>query len=347
MDRRRCLAVAAGAALGQCAGRRAESQENGAFSGQVYLAVGPGGQRMVSSDGMHWTNHISWGEPYHDQNDLNVTGFFRGAAFVGGGYSIARMTATRDGKTWRDGVLPKGTPIFGLEVLNDALFAVDLRGQVYRTADGEAWESIGKAQMPTPTHWIRGTVIGNGILLGSGDYGPAMAFDPKSGKISVTQMAGQVDKQPGLRRTAYGNGVFVVGGQSGLLATSTDGVEWRNNEVHPERGNITCVIWTGTEFLALTDLKQAWHSTNGADWAPRPGDAPPRQMVRAGKYLYGWSYPPTQVSRSLDGVAWEKVPNEKEFHVKHVAVGKLSGGAPPNIPDGPVPWAGMKPKPKA
>ncbi len=74
----------------------------------LFLAVGPGGQRMVAEDGTTWKNHVSWGVPSHDQNDLNVAVFFKGAAYVGGGYSIARMTATRDGKTWSEGVLPNG-----------------------------------------------------------------------------------------------------------------------------------------------------------------------------------------------------------------------------------------------
>lgn len=310
---------------------------------EYYLAVGPGGQRMLSRDGKTWEGHISWGEPAHDQNDLNVAAFFRGAAYVGGGYSIARMTATRDGKTWFDGVLPKGGPIFGLEVIDDTLYAVDLRGQVYRSRDGEAFESVGRAEMPTRTHWIRNSASGNGILLGSGDFGPALAYDPRANKITVTQMAGQVDKQPGLKRVAFGNGIFVVGGQDGLLATTRNGIEWKNNEAHPERGIISSVVWTGTEFLAVSSLKKCYVSPDGLEWIERALDAP-RQIVRAGDRLFGWSWPPHKLRQSRDGKSWEPVPNEREFFVKHVAYGRLAGGAPPHLPEGAVPWAGMKPK---
>ena len=34
-------------------------------------------------------------------------------------------------------------------------------------------------------HWIRGTAQGNGLILGSGDYGPVVAFDPKTNETIV------------------------------------------------------------------------------------------------------------------------------------------------------------------
>ena len=46
---------------------------------EVVIMVGPGGQRMISQDGIQWKNHASWGEPKHDQNDLNVATFFKGS----------------------------------------------------------------------------------------------------------------------------------------------------------------------------------------------------------------------------------------------------------------------------
>jgi opacity protein-like surface antigen len=37
-----------------------------------WLAVGHGGQRMLSSDGKAWTQVGSWSKPAHNQDDLNV-----------------------------------------------------------------------------------------------------------------------------------------------------------------------------------------------------------------------------------------------------------------------------------
>ena len=49
-----------------------------------WLAVGHGGQRMLSSDGKTWTQVGSWSKPGHNPDDLNVAASFRGAFYVGG-----------------------------------------------------------------------------------------------------------------------------------------------------------------------------------------------------------------------------------------------------------------------
>lgn len=298
-----------------------------------YLAVGHGGHRMLSRDGKTWEKHASWGEPKHDQNDLNVAAHFKGAFYAGGGFFSGRLAATRDGEKWSDGVLPGSSPIFGLEVLNDVLYAIDLRGAVFKTAGGEKWELVARAEMPSKTHWVRGTAQGNGVIVGSGDFGPVTVFDPKTGKIAVTQMAGQVDKNPGIRRVAFGNGVFVVGGQAGLLAVSTDGKEWANNAVDAERGDVACVEFTGKEFL-VTLAKGSLRSADGKTWAKAEG-AVPRQVRRVNGWLYGYGWPPSKISRSRDGATWEAVPNEKEWQGKAYAFGALSGGEPPAVPQPP------------
>jgi hypothetical protein len=300
-----------------------------------YLAVGHGGHRMFSRDGKTWEKHVSWGEPKHDQNDLNVAVNYKGTFFAGGGYFSGRLTATRDGELWSDGVIPKSSPIFGLEVLGDVLYAVDLRGVVFKTTDGEKWELVAAAEMPTKTHWIRGTAQGNGLIVGSGDFGPAIVFDPATGKIVVTQMDGQVDKNPGPKRVTFGNGVFVVCGQSGLLAVSKDGKTWQNNKVDPERGDVQCVEFTGKEFLASTK-KGALSSTDGLNWKPFKGTLP-NQVRLINGWLYGYAWPRSKFSRSKDGMEWEPIPNEKQWEAKNFAFGPLAGGAPPAPPSAPKP----------
>ena len=299
----------------------------------VYLAVGHGGHRMISHDGWIWTNHAEWGKPGHDQNDLNVAANFRGAFFVGGGYSYARLTATRDGKTWSEGRIPGGSPIFGLEVVGDSLYAVCLRGEVFKTSDGERWELVSRAEMPTKTHWIRSSAFGNGLIVGSGDFGPALVCDPSTGTTTVTQMAGQVDKNATWRRVAFGNGIFVIGGQAGLLAATRDGKVWQNNETVPERGDVYCVEWTGKEFLAVTSTG-AFASDDGLMWKARDGKLP-KQIRRVGPWLYGYGWPPSKFSRSRDGSNWDLVPNAKEWQAKAFALGPISGGPPPQLPADP------------
>ncbi len=307
-----------------------------AGAADTYLAVGPGGQRMLAKDGQTWENHFAWGEPKHDQNDLNCAAFYKGTAYIGGGFFSGRMTATRDGKTWSEGVLPKSSPIFGLEVLNDTLYAVDLRGKVFKTSNGADWTVVGTPQMPSPTHWIRFTKTGNGILLGCGDFGPALAFDPATEKITITQMAGQTVKNPGFRSVAFGGGVFVVCGQDGLLATTKDGITWKNNETHPERGDITSVVWVGDHFLAVAKERGILLSKDGVEWQPQATKLP-GSVFKAGGWLYAKGWPPSKVQCSRDGVQWSPMPNEKSYYVHAVAFGDLAGsGAPPTLPGKPA-----------
>ncbi len=331
----------------------------------IWLAVGHGGQRMVSTDGKTWTQAASWSKPGHNQDDLNVAANFKGAFYVGGGYFSGRLTATRDGKAWSDGVIPGSSPIFGLEVLGDALFAMDLRGKVFKTTDGEQWELVATPQMPPPTdvmwaasrklakergrdeksvtesqaqgHWIRGTAQGNGLLLGSGDYGPVVAFNPQTNTTIFTKMAGQDTKNPGPKRIAFGNGVFVVIGEKGLIACTKDGKTWENNRTRDDVGDVQCVEFTGREFLlshvdAKAKTTKLLKSSDGLAWEAVDWPAP-RQFRLVNSVLFSSSYPPTKLARSLDGGrTWEPLANDDGWHFKAYAYGPLIGGQPPQAP---------------
>jgi hypothetical protein len=293
---------------------------------------------MLSHDGFNWEKHQELGPAGHDQNDMNVATCFQGIAIVGGGYYTGRIMATRDGQTWSDGELPRGTlsnrsssPIFGLESIGDTLYLITLRGQVYATHDAKSYEEVAFAKMPTRRHWIRESVQGNGLVVASGDFGPALVFNPKTSEITVTQMAGQVEKLAGFKRVAFGNGVFVVGGQDGLIAMTRSGEEWHNNSVFPERGHVYSVVWTGDHFLASTTKHGAMVSQDGLSWKRKPQQVP-RRIVRAGEWLFGWNRR-TELSRSRNGVDWEQLPNEREYTVLSVGYGKITGqGDPPKLP---------------
>lgn len=324
----------------------------------TWLAVGHGGQRMVSTDGKTWVQVGSWSKPGHNQDDLNVAAHFKGGFYVGGGFFSGRLTATRDGKTWNDGVIPGSSPIFGLEVMGDTLYAMDLRGKVFKTVDGEKWQLVATPKMPAPTevmrklaqerskdgkpvsdaqaqgHWIRNTAQGNGLILGSGDYGPVVAFDPKTNETTVTKMAGQDTKNPGPKRVAFGNGVFVVVGEKGLIARTKDGKTWENNRTRTEVGDVQCVEFNGKEFLLVhTDAKTKkatlMKSADGLAWEKIAWPVP-RQVRLVNGVLYSSSYPPTKLARSLDGgKTWEALANENGWHFKAYAYGPLAGGPPP------------------
>ena len=56
-------------------------------------------------------------------------------------------------------------------------------------------------------------------------------------------------------------------------------------------------------------------------------------MVRCGAYVYGWSWPPYKLQRTLDGKFWESVPNPQQYYVKDIALGEFAAnGEPPLLP---------------
>jgi hypothetical protein len=327
---RRVLFASLVVALGTFTATAADEKEN------WYLAIGHGGQRMLSRDGKTWEKHVSWGEPKHDQNDLNVAVNFKGTFFAGGGFFSGRFTGTRDGERWSDGVIPGSSPIFGLQIVGDTLYAIDLRGLVFKSSDGEQWELVVKPEMPSKVHWIRTVAQGNGVIVGTGDYGPATVFDPATGKIQVTQMDGQTEKKA--TRVAFGNGVFVIVGQNGLITVSKDGKTWENNKAEPERGDFQGITFTGKEFVA-TGKKGMQRSADGLKWEPIKEKIPTNIRLVNG-WLYGFSWPPSKISRSKDGVTWDPIPNEKNWQGINYAYGPLAGGEPPNPPT----KKGTKPK---
>src|SRR6185295_2540359 len=177
---------------------------------------------------------------------------------------------------------------------------------------------------------------------GSGDYGPVVAFDPKTNETTVTKMAGQDTKNPGPKRVAFGNGVFVVVGEKGLIARTKDGKAWENNRNRDDVGDVQCVEFTGKEFvLSSTDAKtktsKMMKSADGVAWEFIDWPVP-RQIRLINGVLYSSSYPPTKLARSHDGgKTWEPLANEDGWHFKAYTYGPLAGGPPPKVPPAPKP----------
>ncbi|MCW0221367.1 MAG: hypothetical protein OJI67_23785 [Prosthecobacter sp.] len=77
---------------------------------------------------------------------------------------------------------------------------------------------------------------------------------------------------------AYGQGRWVVVGQSGFISTSTDGVKWSRKSAGIKR-DFNDVCFTGVQFVAVCKAPDTgegakiWTSTDGSKWTPRDSDA--------------------------------------------------------------------------
>lgn len=80
-----------------------------------------------------------------------------------------------------------------------------------------------------------------------------------------------------LSGAAYGNGQWVIVGQSGFITTSSDGIKWsRKSAGHKRDFNDVC--FTGTQFVAVCKAPDSgsgakiWTSSDGNKWNPKDTD---------------------------------------------------------------------------
>src|ERR1700678_4340614 len=68
----------------------------------LFVAVGYGGRRIASHDGIHWENDQRWSDVAADNDDVlfNVAFGFGRFIAVGGATRVGHLLSTRDGRDW-------------------------------------------------------------------------------------------------------------------------------------------------------------------------------------------------------------------------------------------------------
>ena len=156
------------------------------FAGEeVWVAVGYGGRRMVSTDGENWKITAEWAQPGGDDSNNLMGLVYAQKKFVavgggGGGRSGGgHVLISTDGTTWREVWEAPGriNPI----VYGDGRFVVGgPRKQLYWSTDAETWTPGAKLEDKRCTHFRKGA-FGNGlfVITESGAHsGPGTAVTP-------------------------------------------------------------------------------------------------------------------------------------------------------------------------
>ncbi len=301
-----------------------------AFAGDgLYVAVGYGGRRMTSRDGLTWENVQQWAEKgADDSNNLMGLAFGHGK-FVcvgGGGWSketqAGHILVSTDGKEWRE-VAKYPFRVNPVLFLGDRFVAGGPSRQLLTSADGEKWEEGDKINLPSEipgwAFWFRQGTAGNGVyaLMGNAGNGQKTwwCLTTRDGKkiesLSLTA--------PGTKGLAFGAGKFVaVDAQT--LSISTDAQQWQPVSEVPQ-DEFRGVIWNGKMFV-LTGKAGTYSSADGAVWKPF-GKAPPGTIVCAdekGFISTGW---PGKMFFSADGQTWKPTGQaQPEMGVNKVVFGK-------------------------
>lgn len=293
--------------------------------GGIFVAVGKGGRRISSPDGVRWENDTRWpagaaaaDEALHDA----AFGLGRFVA-VGGGAAKGRIVATRDGKTWRELPAPPGcvtTIVFG-----GGRFIASHGGELLWSADGEKFVAGAKLDWPGTVRAFRaawGDGEGGHRCVIVGDLDPGGGQPREGWRASTPDGIRYTSRDRGTRPArdvAYGAGLWVVVGPGGLIESSIDGQTWQPRTAGPDE-DFQRVVWTGSRFLA-TEGKVAWSSPDGVNWAKAPEPIPGR-LAWAREEALGIAFSPGgDIHLSTDLAAWRKLPVPPGAPLKAVVFG--------------------------
>jgi hypothetical protein len=276
----------------------------------VYVAVGYGGRRLRSIDGVNWEIAADWRTNGGDDRDNLISVAFGNGTFVavGGGVTDknglgGRILTSADGKKWKEqpGRSFRVSPVlFG----NGRFVAGGPDFRLLRSTTGTTWEVGGKISNPSATHFRMGA-FGNGLYVFGGNGGaPERRIHWVVASKDGTAVDAERSDLPEIRSMAFGNGRFVVVGPDGLRISSADAKSWEH-EVRESKLNLDSIIWTGREFLASGG--KAFASADGKTWAPWPKPVPCTVLYADAvrRVWIGTSWP-GHMWNSTDGLDWKQ-----------------------------------------
>lgn len=287
----------------------------------VYIAVGYGGRRMSSPDGVRWENDQEWEKDGGDDNfALFSVVHARGKFFAtGGGASVGHVVTSVDGKAWKE-VLKDHTRVIPILYGNNR-FVVGVGNTFKTSSDGENWIDGGKLNYNRGLYYRRG-VFGKGVFVFCGDVDIADG-QPRGGWRATTadgvRIQNFVTNLPNTRSIAFGNGHFVLIGEHGYRETSTDGLNWIPSAVPTE--DFHWIFWTGKQFI-LSGNKN-YTSSDGITWTTVNANIPCEPQCAGQDGFIGVSWK-TNLWRSPDGLNWTRVSDTGSNAFCNVVYGSLS-----------------------
>lgn len=276
----------------------------------VFVGVGYGGRRVVSTDGQTWTVAAEWAEKGGDDSDNLLSVVFAQNKFVavGGGTPKREKTigghilTSKDGKEWKEVYTAKFRVHPVLHGGGRFVAGGPSRNFLY-SADGETWKEGAKLTESKASHFRHGA-FGNGVFVFIGNAGG----NSPTTWVAVTKDGEKLEHiaidLPVVRDLTFADGKFVAVGPDGLRMSSTDGKKWEQTK--QDGADLNSVVWTGEQFLA-SGGKSPFASKDGVAWKAWPKAVPCHVMCVANGVFVGTSWP-GQMWRSADGVEWKKCP---------------------------------------
>lgn len=204
---------------------------------------------------------------------------------VGQGYRASSAT----GATWTSVAAPSSFSSLRDVRFANGVFVASSQLGVSTSTNGTTWTNISLASPTTFTNAdaqaLTSATYGNGTWVVADNR--FLSTDVLAFFVSTTNGAGWTQvltsvpySQP--TSIAFGNGVFVVVGYGGLVATSTNISTWTLRSLGSTSDlGLMAVAYAGGQFVAVTNTGKAYRSTDGIAWT--------KSAVSAGA-LYGIAY---------------------------------------------------------
>lgn len=280
-------------------GTSASSSSGGQTGSPRLVAVGYGGRRMTSADGIMWTDDVIVDPMGGDDDNLFRGVGFDGKQFIAAGGSAAGQIATSpDGKTWT--FRPPGTSwLADVVPLGAALVTAGGNGLRQRSIDaGATWIDA----TPYYAGHYRGIASGKGVAVAAGHtYGNStvgLSSTTTDGKTWTAEVTGGSS----FHSIAFGDvagGVFVAAGED-RCSTSPDGAAWTPC-AGTTGGGFDHVVFANGMFI-LGNASGYFTSTDGATFQHL--DAEHHGVVAHGLGLYVALDWPDHILTSPDLQSW-------------------------------------------
>jgi hypothetical protein len=281
-----------------------------AADGGWFVAVGYGGRRIMSRDGVSWENDQRWSDEAKDNDDVLFNVAFGAGRFiaVGGGTKTGHILSTRDGKEWNSVQDVKGrvaTVAFG-----DGRFVACHDPELLYSTNGEKFAAGQRLEWKGSVH-ARRSACGDTeagfcfVIIGDVDlWTEKKRVSWRGTTTDGTRWEHTTLDAPAARDIAYGSGHFVVVGPNGLIETSHDGQTWQRFESDPNE-DFSHIVWTGKRFL-VTGGKSPWSSPDGFTWT-RESRTIPCSVAWAGEGVVGIGFSwGGNIFSSRDMIDWKK-----------------------------------------
>jgi len=223
-----------------------------------YVAVATGGV-FTSPDGIAWTSRSSAGgfSVTYGNGRYVVARGSTGEAGGINGYEISNyISASTDGKTWNNNSYsfycvpcePSGWNKFVM--YDGSRFVALSQDFLFSSNDGLSWQQMG-------INYLGGNCIayGNGTYVSVDNLGIIYAL--QAFRVSGTTR--------NLNYTTYGNGQFVVVGDSGTILTSSNDSDWIGRGVGINN-NLQSVTYGNGQYVTVGSSGAVLNSQDGTNW---------------------------------------------------------------------------------